>query len=157
MALEKRMIKEAYPLPSYNYRVDIGEVAVGFSEVSGLSIKRETTIYKESPTAPMAGPVVMRMPAQLTPPTVTLKKGIVKGASYANLYKWINDTAINQVEKKDVYVLLCDENGNAVLRWVIVNAFPTKLDAPTFSAASNDAAIETLELMADSIRIEEAG
>ncbi|PTL78091.1 phage tail protein [Vitiosangium sp. GDMCC 1.1324] len=156
MALSKSEIKAAYPLPAYNYRVEIAGVAVGFSEVTGLSIKRETTTYKESPTAGGApGPVVMHMPAQLSHVTISLKKGIVRTQSIATLYRWLSTTQINQVEKKDVYVRLCDENGEAVVSWKVLNAFPTKLDAPSFTANSNDAAIETMELMADSITIEE--
>jgi phage tail-like protein len=157
MALAKSEIKTAYPLPSYNYRVEIAGTAVGFSEVTGLSIKRETSTYKESPIAGGApGPVAMHMPAQRSPATITLKKGVVRTASIAALYSWINTTQINQVEKKDIYVRLCDENGDAVISWKVINAFPTKLDAPSFTATSNDAAIETMELMADAITIEEA-
>jgi hypothetical protein len=48
-------IKTDYPLPVYNYRVEIGGDAVAFSEVSGLSIAYEVTTYKESPTASGAG------------------------------------------------------------------------------------------------------
>src|SRR3954471_4766229 len=157
MALSKSEIKTAYPLPSYNYRVEIAGAAVGFSEVTGLSIKRETSTYKESPVGGGApGPLVMRMPAQVTNPTITLKKGVVRKSSVAALYEWINSTQINQIDKKDVYVRLCDEKGEAVISWKVVNAFPTKLDAPSFTATSNDVAIETMELMADSILIEEA-
>jgi len=60
------------------------------------------------------------------------------------------------VEKKDIYVRLCDEKGSAVISWKVINAFPTKLDAPTFDAKSNDAAIESFTLMADGVVIEEA-
>ena len=42
MAQSKEEIKAAYPLPVYNYRVEIGSDAVAFSEVSGLSISYET-------------------------------------------------------------------------------------------------------------------
>ena len=157
MALSKSELKTAYPLPSYNYRVEIGGVAVGFSDVSGLSIRREVTTYKQSPTAGGApGPVVMRMPAQVSNPTITLKKGVVRKESIASLYSWISTTQINQIEKRDIYVRLCDEKGDAVISWKIINAFPTKLDAPTFSSNSNDSAIESMELVADSITIEEA-
>lgn len=157
MALSKSEIKTAYPLPSYNYRVEIGGVAVGFSEVSGLSISRETTTYKESPTAGgSAGPVVMNMPSQRATASVTLKKGLVKTTSVATLYSWINSIQLNQVDKRDIYVRLCDESGNAVISWKVVNAFPKKLDAPSFSASSNDAAIESMELMADAILVEES-
>lgn len=156
MALKTDEIKKQYPLPSYNYRVEIGGAAVGFSEVSGLTLKRETTTYKESPTGSGApGPITMHMPAQSSPPSITLKKGWVKTASVANLYAWLASTQINQIEKKDVVIQLCDEAGNPVVSWTVVNAFPTQLDAPSFSATSNDAAIESMVLMADTIQIKE--
>ena len=156
MALLKTDIARTYPLPSYNYRVEINSVALGFSEVSGLSISRETTTYKESPTATNApGPVVMNMPSQRAQASVSLKKGLVKTASVRELYTWINSIQINQVEKKDIVIRLCDENGAAVISWTVHNAFPKKLDAPSFSANSNDAAIESMELMADYISVDE--
>jgi phage tail-like protein len=156
MAVTKDDIKTAYPLPVYNYRVEIDGEAVAFSEVSGLSIGYETTTYKESPTASGSpGPRVMYMPAQGTAATVTLKKGVVRTSSLASLFGWINSTQINQVDKKDIYVRLCDEQGAAVISWKVINAFPTKLDAPTFDASSNDVAIESMELMGDGILIEE--
>lgn len=154
MATAKADLKSAYPLPVYNYKVDIGAVTVAFSEVSGLSIGYEKTTYKESSTeSGKAGPRVFHMPAQATPATITLKKGLVPPKSQPALYDWINTISINQVEKKDIVVSLCDETGKAVVSWTVLNAFPTKLDAPTFDANSNDAAIETMELQADGIAI----
>jgi len=157
MALGKDEIKTAYPLPVYNYKVEIGPDAVAFSEVSGLSIGYETTTYKESPIeSGTPGPRVMRMPAQGTDTTVTLKKGLVRGRSVAALYNWISEVRINQVTKKDVFVRLCDEEGNAVISWKVLNAFPIKLEAPGLDANSNDVAIETMELMADGVTMEES-
>ena len=157
MALTKDNIRTDYPLPVYNYRVEIGSEAVAFSEVSGLTISYESTVYKESPTASGApGPRSMQMPAQRTPPTITLKKGIVRNTSIKVLYDWIKTVQINQIEKKDIFVRLCDEKGEAVISWKISNAFPTKLDAPTFDAKSNDAAIQSMELKADFITLEES-
>ncbi len=98
----------------------------------------------------------MNMPTQGTPPTITLNKGLVRTTSVATFYSWINSIQINQVEKKDIYIRLCDEKGDAVISWKVTNAFPTTLTAPTFTADSNDVAIETMELMGDSIFIEEA-
>lgn len=157
MALSKDDIRTAYPLPVYNYRVEIAGAAVAFSEVSGLSIGYETSTYKESPTAAGApGPRMMIMPGQRNAAKITLKKGIVRGVSIKALYGWISTTTINQVEKKDIFIRLCDENGAAVISWKVTNAFPTKLDAPTFDAKSNDAAIESMELSGDFVSIEEA-
>jgi phage tail-like protein len=157
MAVTKAEIKSSYPLPSYNYKVEIDGQTIAFSEVSGMTVEFETTTYKESPKAGgPPGPRVMRMPAQATAATATLKKGVVRVDSLATLYDWINSTQMNQVTKKDIFVRLCDEEGNAVISWKMVNAFPTKLSAPTFDANSNDAAIETMELMGDGVYLEEA-
>ena len=157
MPLSKEDIRNQYPLPVYNYRVEIGGEAVAFSEVSGLSISYETSTYKESPTAGgTPGPRMMLIPGQRASAKVTLKKGLVRGASLKALYGWIRTIQINQVEKKDIFVRLCDEKGVPVISWKVVNAFPTKLDAPSFDAKSNDAAIESMELAADFISIEES-
>jgi len=157
MPLSAQDIRTDYPLPVYNYRVEIGGEAVAFSEVAGLSISYETSTYKESPTAGGApGPRTMIVPGQPNPAKITLKKGLVRGTSMKQLYGWIKTIAINQVEKKDIFIRLCDENGEAVISWKVVNAFPTKLDAPTFDAKSNDVAIESMELSGDFITIEES-
>lgn len=150
-------IKSLYPLPVYNYRVEIDGVAIAFSEVSGLAIAVETTTYKESPTASgKVGPNILYMPSQPTMTTLTLKKGLVRGASLSTLYSWINSTKINQIQKKDIVISLMDEAGAAVITWKVMNAFPTKLDAPTFDANSNDVAVESMTLTADTLIISEA-
>jgi len=150
-------MKEAYPLSAFNYQVLFGAVPVSFSEVSGLTIKIDTTTYKESQTnEKLAGPRVFHMPAQGSPATITLKKGLVRKTSVRELYTWIHSVKAGVVDKKDVTVRLCDESGAAVISWVAKNAFPTQLDAPSFSATSNDAAIESFTLMADGIEVQEA-
>jgi len=154
MAVTKDDIKNTYPLPVYNYRVEIDGNALGFSEVSGLTMQTETTTYKESPIAGGApGPKVMHMPSQSMPAHVTLKRGVVPTGSVTTLYDWFNARQTNQIDKKDVVIRLCDESGNPVISWTIVNAFPTKLDAPTFDAGSDDVALETMELMGDNITL----
>lgn len=158
MATNTDEIKNSYPLPVYNYRVEIAGETISFSEVSGLSLEFETTTYKESQTeSGLRGPKIMYMPSQIKPLNITLKKGVVRGGvSLTVLYNWLNTTQINQIEKKDIYIRLCDETGAPIISWKVINAFPTKLDAPTFDANSNDAAIETMALMADRLMIEEA-
>ncbi len=157
MATTKDEIRKSYPLPVYNYKVEIDGQTVGFSEVSGLSIHYETAKYAESPAAGgPPGPRWMHMPGQEGPATVTLKKGVVPTISVSTFFNWINAIQSNRIDKKDIFVRLCDEEGKAVVSWKVINAFPTKLEAPSFSATSNDVAIETMEVMADRVRIEVA-
>lgn len=149
-------MKNTYPIPAYNYRVDIDGETMSFSEASGLSIAYESTTYKESPVEGSIGPMLMQMPAQPTPPTVTLKRGIIRGDRLTYLYRWLDSVKLNLVDKKDITISLCDEEGKPIIIWEVYNAFPKKLDAPSFTADSNDAAIESMELAADNILIKEA-
>jgi phage tail-like protein len=154
MAITKAEAKLAFPLSVYNYLVFIGKDTVAFSEVSGLNITYEKITYKESHTEPgKIGPRMFLMPAQPSPVTLTLKKGLVPAKSQAALYDWINSVSLNQVEKKDIVVSLCDETGAPMVSWTVINAFPTKLQAPSFTATSNEAAIESMELTGDSLLI----
>jgi len=156
MALTKEEIKNQFPIPAYNYKVIINNETVAFSQVSGLSMTLETSTYKESPVEDgMVGPVTRRMPGQINDITISLQKGVVRGKSLPALYEWINSAQLNLIEKKDIQIDLCDENGDAVIRWTVINAFPTSLEAPSFDASTSDAAIESMELMADRLRMEE--
>ncbi|UII31375.1 phage tail protein [Fulvivirga ulvae] len=157
MALTKDQIRTDYPLPIYNYRVDINGKSISFSEVSGLELAFDTITYKESFTdGSKSGPNIMYMPGQIQPVNISLKKGFVKGKSIEAFYSWINDIGLNRVDKRDIVVHLLDETGTTVVSWTVIDAFPTKLSAPSFDASSNEVAIESLELMASRVTMAEA-
>ncbi len=157
MALTKEQIKTDYPLPTYNYRVDVNGVSITFSEVSGLDLAFQTITYKESFAASSkVGPNIMYMPGQIQEVNISMKKGLVRGKSVPVFYDWINDIEVNLVDKRDVVVHLLDEKGNTVVSWTVIDAFPKKLSAPSFSASSSEVAIESMELMALRVTMEEA-
>ena len=157
MALTKEQIRTDYPLPVYNYRVDINGESITFAEISGLELAFETITYKESVAASgKAGPNIMYMPGQIQPVNISMKKGFVKGKSIPVFYDWINDIELNRVDKRDIVVHLLDETGNTIVNWKVIDAFPTKLSAPSFDASSNEVAIESMELMAFRVTMQEA-
>jgi phage tail-like protein len=47
--------------------------------------------------------------------------------------------------------------GQPLFSWQVLNAFPTALEIPDFDANATDAAVETLQLIADDIKMAEAG
>ena len=156
MALSPADMKAAYPLPVYNYTVEIDGEVIAFAEVSGLDIVFDTITYKESKTdQPGSGPNVMHMPGQGTPVNVSLNKGYVLTKNMPVFYDWINSIKLNVVQKKDIVVRLLDEQGDAVVSWTVINAFPTKLTAPSFNADSNEVAIESLDVMASALTMGE--
>ena len=140
-------IKTTYPVLAYHFSVSILGMndTIAFSDVSGLELGYETITYKD-------GMGVKYMPGMPEPVKLTLKRGLVKGNSM--LYNWINSVRLNRVEKRNIIINLLDENANPLITWTIKNTFPTKLTAPTFDGKSNEVAIESLELMADSFTME---
>lgn len=150
MAQSKKQIADGYPLPAYNYRVTIGEVTLGFSDVSGLNLEYDAVTYYHGLSYAMGFKII---PGKRQPVKLTLKKGITRADAF--LSKWLQDVYANPFKnaKQDILIDLCDENGLAVVRWAVYGALPVKLDAPSFSANSNEVAIETLELIAHEIKI----
>ena len=155
VGVSKDSIKSNYPLPSYNYKVNIGGETIAFSEVSGLNIGYEEITYKQSRVDGSIGPEIMQMPGQATAASLSLSKGYVRGSNIKVFYEWINSIQLNQVEKKDITISLCDETGAPVVTWTVMDCFPTSLDAPSFSADSNEVAIESLQLTALSVSVSE--
>jgi phage tail-like protein len=140
----------------YNFKVEIDGIAVGFSRVDGLDIEYGTISYAESPTNGLPGPRRIHMPGPSKPPeAIELEKGIMKNEELEVLYDWINSIQGTRVNKKDIWVRLCDATGDAVLSWKAINAFPTKLTVSEFDAKDEDTvAIQTMTLMADRVVIE---
>jgi phage tail-like protein len=91
----------------------------------------------------------MRQPIRLT-----MKKGVVSGQGF--LSAWFQETYANpfKTSQKDILIDLCDEAGKAIVRWKVQGALPVKLDAPTFDANSNEAAIEIMEFIARDIQVD---
>lgn len=146
MATTAEQIANTYPIPTYRYRVTVGNDSMAFSAVSGIELAHETMTYKDG----IGG--VFHMPGQIVPVNLTLRRGVVKAAG--ELFDWINSISLNQVDKKDISISLTSESGSELLvTWNVVNAFPTKLSAPGLDAMSNEIAIEEMSLMADRVTV----
>ena len=153
MATTIEEIKNTYPIPVFYYRVTIdGDDTNAFSEVSGLTMEYETITYRDGLSYKDG---VKYMPGLNKEVNFTLKKGVVRKDSY--LLNWISSVNLNTVAKRDVRIDLLDEEGEAVVSWTAVNAFPKKLDAPSFNGTSNEVAIESLELMANRLKVDYPG
>jgi phage tail-like protein len=144
MALTKDKIQSSYPLPAYNYKVIVDAETLSFSEVSGLSLSYEKVIYKNGLSFLMGPNFIRAQPNEIT---ITLKRGVV--AKRAHLYNWFTSNSA-----KDIFIDLCDEQGNAVIRWKVSKALPLKIEAPAFNSDGNNIAIESVDVIAQDISIE---
>lgn len=145
MTETKDFQKSSYPLPAYNFRVTIDGTSMSFSQVSGISLERETVTYRHGFSFWEGESIKKYYYDKYL--TVTLKKGTIKGINF--LHEWLKDKQVRTVQ-----VSLCDEMGQPVVSWRIAKALAVKLEAPTFDANTNEASIESLEVMAAGISIE---
>lgn len=146
MATTAADIAAEYPIPVYRFVVSFGDETIPFSEVSGLDIGYETITYKD-------GYGKKHMPGQATDVNITLKRGLVRQKS--QFYDWISSISLNLVDKKDITISLTNEDrSQPLVTWKVINAFPKKLTAPSINGGSNEASLESLELLADDIKIE---
>ena len=158
MADTREYIRNNYPLPVYNYRVtvlgDEDAPTIAFTEVSGLTMEHEAVVYRHGFSFVM-GEMVLAGMKQL--PHITLKKGIVKANTF--LFNWVNKTynePYYSLAKRDVLIHLCNDTGDPLVTWTARKAMPTKLDAPNFDANSNEVAVESMELIAQSLTVSHA-
>ena len=136
------------PYPNHNFAVDIGTGdTIGFSEVELPSGEIEVIQYREGTDITS----VRKLPGLVKYPNVTLKRGI---AGNLDLYNWWNSTRNGEVLRRYVNIVLRDEQGQEVERWVLRNAWPVKFEAGPLNAQGNEVAIETLELAHEGFELE---
>lgn len=137
------------PYRNFRFLVEIdGIVQAGFSEVSIPDASSEVIEYREGnePTT------VRKLPGLEKYGNVTLKWGITHSME---LYeKWRKPVEEGKMKdaRKNVAVILMDEEGNPGARWEFENAWPSKYDAPELSAKGTDVAVETLEIVHERMR-----
>ena len=82
---------------------------------------------------------------------ITLKWGANGTALFWN---WILSAMQGQVQRANGSIKLLDENRAEVMRWNFTRAWPTKYTGPSFGAAKNEIAMQTLVLAIESLRID---
>lgn len=146
------------PYSVFNYLVNLddgteGEIAGGFSEVSGLNAEVTVAEYRNG-NAPVN--YVTKVPAIHKSGDVTLKRGVI-GAD--NIYSWLDQVRDGDVTaKRNVTIKLKNEDptsSSAVVTWKLINAMPIKWTGPTLTAkGGSDVAIEELVLAVEHIEQE---
>ena len=137
------------PHLNFNFTVDIGVGdELGFSEVEGLSGEIEVIEYREG-----ADPVntARKLPGLAKYSNVTLRRGIT---GRTDLFEWWKSVRDGQVQRRNVAITLLDEQRQPVLRWLLRNAWPVKIEGPELNATGNEVAIETLELAHEGLEID---
>ena len=128
------------PFASFNFKLEIEGITVaGFSEVTGLNQESNVIDYREGqePITPR------KLPGLNKWGNITLKRGISPDLT---VYNWRKTVTDGDIERRNASVVLHNEKHEEVVRWNLVNAWPSKLVAPDLKANANEVAIESVEL-----------
>ena len=137
------------PYKNFNFRVEIDGLTVGgFSECSGLETEVSVIEYREG------GDIsVRKLPGLAKVGDVTLKRGVTKSNELQN---WHRNILNGTPDRRDVIVILMDDEKTPVVVWKLFNAFPRKWQGPTLRGTGNEVAIEVLELACEGLERENA-
>ncbi len=139
-----------YPLPVFYFTVDWGGSTSEFSEVSGLNIEHQVIEYRHG----LSKENTMKMPGIPKYGNITLKRGVVQGNN--ELFEWLNTKNLHTQERRTLTISLLDEEGNPVMTWKAIDAFPVKVEGPGLKATGNEVSIESLEIAHEGLTIETA-
>jgi phage tail-like protein len=128
------------PFASFNFKLEIEGITVaGFSEVTGLNQESNVIDYREGqePITPRKLPGLNKFG------NITLKRGISPDLS---VYNWRKTVTDGDIERRNASIVLHNEKHEEVVRWNLVNAWPSKYVGPDLKANANEMAIESIEL-----------
>jgi phage tail-like protein len=137
------------PYRAFNFQLEIEGVPLGaFSECSGLTAEGDAVDYRDGTDLQ---PNVRKLVGLRKYSNITLKRGYTQDKS---LWQWYTNIHNGLPDRRNVTIILLNEEHVAVLRWHAENAWINKIEAPSFKASGNEVAIESVELVHEGLTIE---
>jgi phage tail-like protein len=137
------------PYRTFNFQLEIDGVPLGaFSEVSGLTAEGDAVDYREGTDLQ---PNVRKLTGLRKYTNITLKRGYTQDQS---LWRWYGNIVNGQADRRNVTIVLMNEARQPVVRWHAENAWVNKIEAPSFKAAGNEIAMESVELVHEGLTID---
>ena len=137
------------PYSSFNFLVEIeGVASAGFAEADLPAGRIETLEYREGGDKTSAA---RKLPGRVNYENVVLRRGV---AGRTDLYDWWRAVRDGGLDRRNVAIVLLDEARNPVQRWLLRDAWPTRLAYSRLDGLGNEIAIETLELTYESFDVE---
>ncbi len=154
------------PFPSFRFVLELGSLQVaGFQECSGLAL--ETKVFEYPEGGRNQSP--LKFPERGAVSNITLKRGMVGGATTGALFNWHRDVMTGSFDPaanphlrpfdsdEDIddrlAIVLRDEKGDEVKRWKLFRAFPVKWTGPELKADASAVAVEALEIACEGLEM----
>ena len=139
------------PFRAFNFQLEIDNIARGaFSECSGLTAEgRRGGLSRRHRLATQRAQA--RRAAQVST-NITLKRGYTQDDT--SLWDWYKNIHNGVPDRRNVTIILMNEERQPVMRWHAENAWINKIEGPSFKASGNEVAIESVELVHEGLTIE---
>jgi phage tail-like protein len=139
--------KRTDPYRNFRFRVEIdGIQTAAFAEATIPDSTTDPVEYREGTDATTP----RKLSAMTKYGNISLKKGLTDSLE---LYEWKKKVEQKGASgaRKNISLILVDEEGNDKARWDVVEAWPTKYDASDFNAKGNEVVIETLDVVHEGV------
>ena len=132
------------PVIGFSFSLDVQGTLTGyFTEISGLG--SETEIVEHKVVDPQGRDLIQKIPGRLKFTDVTLKRGVTALKDIWDWRKMVEDGNIVGA-RKNATITMYDQSLNAVARWNLTNAWPTKVSGPQIQSDSNAFGIEEVTI-----------
>ena len=139
------MAQRKDPFRNFRFLVEWdGIQQAAFSEVTGIESTVEPIDYRcgDDPTH------ARKLPGMTKYSAVTLKWGVTDSLE---LHDWHEQIVQGVITRKNLAIVLMNEDGKPGARWEVQLAWPSKYHGADMNAKGNDVGIETLELSNEGI------
>jgi phage tail-like protein len=149
MSTPKSSTQRKDPYSNCRFRVEIdGVTQAGFSEVSIPDSTSEVIGHREGTDA---ASTLRKQAGLITNGNLVLKWGITASMELYNWRKVVEQGKLSTA-RKNVSVVLMDEENNEAARWNFTNAWPSKYKGPDLNGKGNEVALETLEIVFETMQ-----
>jgi phage tail-like protein len=137
------------PYRGYNFKIDVGgKTQAHFTQVTGLGVEVEAIKFREGGQSQ----VVHRLPGRVQYGEVTLRYGLTDSPE---LWRWFTTAIEGNVDRRHVSIILLDSGGTKpVMKWDLLDAWPSRWRGAPLDALGQEVAIEELTLVFETLKRE---
>ena len=92
-----------------------------------------------------------KIPGMITYGDITLSRGVTTDSE---LWTWRRTIMGGVPDRRNLSIVLMNEQGEDAIRWNVRHAWPTKWTGPSLDATSDEVAIESLELTHEGFEVD---
>ena len=137
------------PLIAFHFGLDLAGTIVGmFTHVGGLGSETEVVEHKVVSDGKKEG--VMMMPGRLKWTPITLKRGVT---SSLDIWDWRQKVVEGKMKdaRKAASIIAYGEDGTAVARWNLTDAWPSKVTGPEFDSTTGNVMFEEVTIVFEGV------